>query len=281
MPSVLTSCILMRASRQEEDEFSTASRHFPVYRLRSEIPAGSLVVGRYANLPFHRELEQDVANLGSRLINSTGQHSYIADFSYYEDLRDLTFPTWFRLEDVPRRLHSEPLVVKGRTNSRKFEWQHKMFAQDFPAAVRIATELANDGLIGQQGLVVRQFVPLQVFQESLTGPPMTNEWRIFYLGTRRLAHGYYWGNIDDWAPVEAARADFERHGLAVADEAARRVSEWANFFVVDVARTADGRWVVVELNDGCQAGLNGVVDADELYGNLKAHLPKFLKNNLA
>ncbi|MCC5612926.1 hypothetical protein LC612_41130, partial [Nostoc sp. CHAB 5834] len=66
----MTPCILMRASRYELPELEIAQQHFPVYRLRSEVPAGSLVVGRYANLPFHRELEQDLKTLGSKMVNS-------------------------------------------------------------------------------------------------------------------------------------------------------------------------------------------------------------------
>lgn len=260
--------VLFRPGLGEESEESVCREHFPVYRYRAQIPAGSLVVGRYACLPFYDELEADVSLLGSRLINSWAQHRYVADFQYYEDLKDVTFASWFRFEDVPVSLRAQPLVVKGKTNSRKFEWHQKMFAPNFQAAVRIGSELAMDGLIGQQGLVLRQYVPLETFEMSITGTPLTNEWRIFYYRGQRLTWGYYWGNLDDWSKVEAAQPDFEAHGLPFADSVAQRLVDKVPFVVIDVAKTADGRWMVVELNDGNQSGLNGVIEPRELYANL-------------
>ncbi len=272
MNAPLKPVVLLRPSLVDDEERAVLAEHFPVFALRTEVPRGSLVIGRYAFLPFYGEMEADLANLGSRPINSYAQHRYIAEMAYCEDLADVTFPTWFRFEDVPQALRSGPFVVKGRTNSRKFEWHQKMYAPNFQAAVRIGAELACDGLIGQQGIVIRQFVPLEVFETSVSGVPLANEWRIFYWRGARLAHGYYWGNIDDWAPVERARADFEAHGLPFADSVAARIADKAPFVVIDIARTAEGRWLVVELNDGSQAGLNGTVSPRELFGALARRL---------
>ncbi len=274
MTTPLTPIVLMRPALVEDDEQAAIRAHFPVCTLRTQVPEGSLVIGRYAFLPFYDELEADLANLGSRPINSLAQHRYIAEMGYYEDLADVTFATWFRYEDVPHALRSGPFVVKGRTNSRKFEWHQKMYAPNFQAAVRIGAELSCDGLIGQQGVVIRQFVPLEVFETSVSGVPLANEWRIFYWRGARLAYGYYWGNIDDWAPVERARADFEAHGLPFADAVAARIADKAPFVVIDIARTAEGRWVVVELNDASQAGLNGTVDPQALFGALARSLAR-------
>ncbi len=264
--------VLFRPGLGEESEEDICRQHFPVYRYRAQVPPGSLVVGRYSFLPFYDELEADVQLLGSQLINTHAQHRYVADFGYYEDLRDVTFPSWTRFEDVPHSLRTQPLIVKGRTNSRKFEWHQKMYAPNFQAAVRIGAELAVDGLIGQQGVILRQYVPLETFEISVTGTPLTNEWRVFYYRGRRLAWGYYWGNLDDWSHVERAEPDFVAQGLPFADEVAQRLADKVPFVVVDVAKTADGRWLVVELNDGNQSGLNGVIDAQQLYSNLAAAL---------
>ena len=263
----------MRASRYEEEELAVAKQHFPVYRYRAEVPRGSLVVGRYANLPFHGELEQDLRLLGSSLVNSTMQHQYVANFDYYADLQDVTFPTWFRLEDVPAHKRNSAFVVKGRTNSRKQAWATHMHASDFAAAARLSAELLTDALLGPQGLVVREYVPLEVFEVScVNGLPFANEWRLFYYRGRRLAHGYYWSAIDDWSLVRAAEPGFEREGLPFADEVALRLVDKIPFVVIDIARTVEGRWVVVELNDGCQSGLNDSVPAEVLYRNLRAAL---------
>lgn len=268
-------CVLFRSTlAHEREERSHARAHFDVHELRTQVPKDSLVIGRYANLPFHQELESDLQNLGSRLINSTAQHRYVADFEYYDDLCDVTFPTWFDATHIPRSVReNEAFVVKGRTNSIKQAWSSMMFAQDFLTANRVAAALRSDGLIGPQGVVYRQYVPLETFETSaVSGMPFSNEWRIFYLRGQRLAHGYYWSGIDDWSHVERATPEFLANGLPFADSVAARLVEKIPFVVVDIARTQAGQWMVVELNDGCQAGLNDSVPAAELYANLKVAL---------
>lgn len=266
---------MFRTGPHTQAEEQAAREIFPVYRYRAEIARGSLVVGRYSLLPFYDEMERDVEILGSRLINSYRQHLYVAQLDYARDLEDVTFATWFRFEDVPRWARDSPFVVKGRTNSRKFEWRTRMFAEDFRAAVCIGAELAVDGLIGPQGVVLRQYVPLQTFEVGVTGVPITNEWRIFYYRGERLAHGYYWGpNIENWAPVVAATPDFEAKGLPFADAVAQRLVDKTPFVVLDIAKDETGRWWVVELNDGSQAGLNDTVDARVLFSGLKQALAR-------
>lgn len=267
-----TPCVLMRAGLDEEEEWQAASEFFPVFRLRSQVPPNSLVVGRYSVLPYFHELQADLAGTGSVLINSYEQHRYIANFDYLDDVQDATFATWFRLEDVPLSMRDKAFVVKGRTNSRKTEWSRKMFAPDFQQAVCIGAELLTDGLIGPQGLVIRQYVPLETFETAISGLPLTNEWRIFYYRGQRLAHGYYWSQLEDWRAVERATPEFLREGLPFADSLALRLAEKAPFVVLDVAKTASGRWVLVELNDGCMAGLNDTVPSRVLYENLRKAL---------
>lgn len=266
----MTPCILMRPLMAGEHELEIAQKHFAVHQQRATIPAYSLVVGRFANLPYHLELENDVRTLGSRLVNNTTQHGYVADFSYYPDLEGRTFRTWYDPMNIPRQMSDKPFVVKGCTNSDKRAWSRRMYAPNLEAAHRIAADLRADAFIGPQGVVYREYVPLEVLGMPVAdGPPMANEWRIFYYKGKRLAHGYYWSNIDEWAPVDAARVDFEKHGLPFADQVAADIADMIPFVCVDVAKTQDGRWLVVELNDGCMAGLNESVPAEELYRNLR------------
>lgn len=216
-----------------------------------------LVIGRYSVLPYYAELENDLAAQGSRLANTLRQHQWIAGFDWYETLVDMTPRTWRTLASVKRGV---PLVVKGATNSRKFEWKQKMFAPTWEDALRITTELGQDGLIGPQGLVYREFVPLRVLEVGLNDLPFANEWRFFFWGRDNLAYGFYWTATD-------ARAAITEQGIKVAMEAAERVAQHAQFFVIDVAETADGRWIVIEVNDGQMSGLSEV-NAHDLYKNL-------------
>ena len=149
--------ILFRPDRYTEEEMSIACKYFNVYTNRTEIPDDSLVIPRYSALPYYRELEKDIDNIGSKLINSYQQFNYIADFKYYNDIQEYTFKTYFNSEDLPDRTR---FVVKGKTNSKKHEWNTRMFANNKFIAREIASELQKDGLIGYQDIIFREYVPL-------------------------------------------------------------------------------------------------------------------------
>lgn len=260
--------VLYRVQPGNEEELETAELNFSVVQLRSRVPSNSIVVARYSALPNYRELEADLETFGSKLINSSEQHRYIASLDYANDLDDLTFKTWHHFQDIPQHYRDKPFVVKGKTNSKKFEWSTKMFAKDFNSAVRIGSELLTDSMIAEQGILVREFVPLEIFETGVTGMPMANEWRLFFYKDKRLADGFYWSILEDMSPVDAARAEFELTGRPFAQQCANIISKKANFFAIDIARTKSGEWICVEVNDGQMSGLCDSVDPNELYSNL-------------
>ena len=218
-------------------------------------------------LPFYRELESDLKMQGCELINSYAQHQYIADFDYYEDVKELTPKTYFNLEDVPKT--GGPFVVKGRTNSRKFQWATKMFAPSYEVAARLHHELSvEDPLIADQGVIVRELAQLEVPEIGISGTPFANEWRFFFLGNQRLSFGYYWS-------IAEKRGEMDSAGLEFAQQVADIISKKANFFVVDIAKTAGGGWTLIEINDGQMSGLSDN-DPQILYTNLSCFAPLYL-----
>jgi hypothetical protein len=153
--------ILFRKNRENADEFSVATKYFEVTESRIGID-NRTVIGRYSVLPFLNELERDLKLLGSDLINSSFEHSYIAGFDYYYDIIHLTPKTWFELSSLPKE--GGPFIIKGKTNSRKFDWDTLMFAKDFKRAGEISSLLMKDALISQQGLIYREFLNLKVLR---------------------------------------------------------------------------------------------------------------------
>lgn len=74
-------CILFRRGVDDEDapDYEAALQVFgpeSVTQFRTEVPLGSLVVGRFSVLPFYRELDMDLRSRHSRLVNSFRQHHY-------------------------------------------------------------------------------------------------------------------------------------------------------------------------------------------------------------
>lgn len=253
--------ILFRKDITTEPELEVAKKYFPCVEYRSQVPTDSLVIARYSALPFYKELEVDLKACGSRLLNSKSEHDWIANFDYYENLKDYTFTSWTEFE-YPYSGYDGPVVVKGRTNSRKHQWSTKMFATDKKAAINVASELANDSLIGPQGLIYRQYVPLKTFEVDFTGLRYTNEFRFFCYKTDILSYGYYWsiaehpelGTLDDAA-------------FDLVSKVATIAAQHTNFFVLDIAEKESGGWILVEVNDGQCSGLS-LNAPDMLYRNL-------------
>lgn len=229
--------------------------------------AGDQVICRYSCLPFYRELEQDLTINHATMITPFDRHRYIASMNYYFDIEDLTFPTWFSVKEAKDQ--TGPFIVKGRTNSRKFQWNTLMYAETYKDIIRIHSELGNDPLIGTQGIVIRKYIPLETFEIGLNGMPMTNEWRVFFFDSKIIDYGYYWSCLDDLDKAERAKTDFEENGLRLAQEVADRMRGKLRFFVVDVAKTEEGRWLCVEMNDGQMSGLN-MIDPESFYSKFAA-----------
>lgn len=255
--------ILFRKELEEENEFSIAQKYFDCYEFRSVIPENSLVIGRFSVLPFYKELEAELKFKNSYLINSYQQHSYIADIlQWCEDLKDYTPKTynqWGNLKDGK-------WVVKGKTNSRKQRWNTHMFAEDRESLLKVIKNLYDDVFIAEQGIVVRDYVPLVKLDEDFNGMPISKEWRCFCYKDKLLCSGFYWASFPDADP-----GPLPQEGVNFLQKIMPIVGEKANFYVIDIAEKEEGGYIVVELNDGCMSGLS-TIDPENLYSELKKTL---------
>ncbi len=255
-------CILFRSSLDTQHEQEVISKYFHIYTSRMNIIENSLVIARYSCWPFYKELEDDLKYKNSHLINSYSQHLYAADLiNYVSDLKELTPETWTDITHVP----DIPVILKGETNGKKFQWSSMMFAANKKEAIEVYGKLCNDGLISEQKIYIRKYVPLKTYLIGFQGLPITHEFRIFVAYGQVLSKGYYWSNyyedLEEKPDPETIPKDF-------IDEVIKRIGTKINFYAVDVAQTQEGHWIVVEVNDGQQAGLS-CNDPKELYSNLK------------
>jgi hypothetical protein len=153
--------------------------------------------------------------------------------------------------DEVGRAFGWPVFVKGERQTNRHQ-RHLSILDGPDAFEQVIDGWQDDPILGWQRVVCRQFVPLRPVgaQSSLT-LPRSFEFRSFWWGTECVGIGPYW--VDEhyeMTPAERAAA------LAVAGEAARRVG--AQFPVVDVAQAATGQWLVIECNDGQDAGHAGI-----------------------
>lgn len=267
--------VLFRGDLDMEDELAECRRHLQTVEYRSQVPQNSTVISRFSALPYYQELERELNLSGSKLLNSYAQHKWIADMmdwgGEYGVLTraKLTPPSYVRYDRLPEGSY----IVKGRTNSRKHQWKTHMFAKTKADIPDIARRLNDDTLIQDQGIVVRPYVPLKKLADGLNGLPIVNEWRTFWLTkehprggkvAHQLARGFYWQASH---PEVASKAYWTEQAEGIAQDAAYIVAQDVNFFVLDLAQTEAGDWIVIEVNDGQMSGLCGC-NARDLYFNL-------------
>lgn len=269
--------ILIRAELSEENEieqaahagFAVIQKRADVLSCRSETDAPTLVIPRYSALPYYKELEADVEALGGRLVNTYSEHLYVADLNrWYWDFDDLTPKTWMRPADVPWDWKGS-FVLKGMTNSRKHKWQTHAFAEDRADVSRVLNNLLDDVLVSEQGICVREFESFYTFPdiEGINGLPVTNEHRFFIYKGEIVGSGFYWSEHFDVLKTQHPGRVLGSPHAWVKENVCHRLSDRVPFVVADVAEHQDGRWRLVELNDGQMSGLS-CVDAELLYGRL-------------
>jgi len=249
--------ILFKYGNYYSEERKVAEKFFSLKRLRTDCSCQT-IIGRYSVLPYYLELEADLKNKGCNLINSFEQHYYIASMDWTKDLKEMTPQTWdnFTFPNAPPGQY----VVKGETNSKKNQWDKLMFAPSKIDASKIASQLSHDGLIGEQRIVYRKYVPLKTLEVGINGIPFSNEWRFFFYKNTMLCYGFYWSSSEK-------RGKIDDKGIEFARQCASIVSKKTNFFVIDIAEKAEGGWICIEVNDGQMSGLSEC-NPYELYSNL-------------
>ncbi len=109
----------------------------------------------------------------------------------------------------------------------------------------------NDAILHWQKPVIREFIPLVPVAGAVPGKVQPSlEYRSFWWRGECVGWGRYWYQV---APYECTDAGA---GLAIAQQVAARLN--VPFLVVDVAKTVDGRWIVIECNDAQESGYVGI-----------------------
>lgn len=105
------------------------------------------------------------------------------------------------------------------------------------------------------GFVLREFLPFQAWGQTPSGPAYL-EFRLFFARGKLVAAAPYFD------------ADEDTPDFRVYEKLARRIA--SPFFVMDVAQLEDGRFIIVELNDGGVSMLPASQDPRELFAALRA-----------
>jgi hypothetical protein len=279
-PPPVSSQVLFRVfpggeNREEWEEVRKfRPSHFHATPLRRELREGAVILPRYSLAPHYQELELEVLHAEATLFQPASVWRALAEeMAWVTPLMDLTPRTWTSSgwATVPDAEHG--WVVKGKNNSRKTRWNTHMRAPDRQALKDVMYRLMDDPVMADQGLVIREYVPLaEVAPPGVNGLPVTDEWRFHFLDGDVIGAGFYWTNQDDYAPPSL---NPPMGATRIAQDAAHRLlplgMKWVS---IDVARRRPGtfqedelEWIVVEVNSGEQSGLQGC-DPYEYYNLL-------------
>jgi hypothetical protein len=245
-----------------KSETGLAAYDFPIDRFFPcqhpwQRPQEIEVVARIGAFEDYAALYDELLRSGIRLVHTPEEHLRCSDLSYWYPLIDDLTPRsiWFdeppESDEVGRTL-GWPVFVKGARQTSRH--RRSLSIIDGPDAFSAAmAAYQNDPILRWQRVVCREFVPLRLVEDQTSDRiPSSFEFRTFWWQGELVGFGPYW-----WQGLRYLASDEEREsGLSVAREVASRLN--ITFLVVDIAQTLDGRWIVIECNDGQESGYAGV-----------------------
>jgi ATP-grasp domain, R2K clade family 3 len=221
------------------------------HRLEGE----NLCVMRVGPLADYADVFNDKLGIGIRLVNSPDEHARASELEHwYPWLKGLT-PRTRIFDDLPsaEAIESEfqwPIFMKGSRQTSKHNPDLSVI-KSRDHYEQAARKYRNDPILHWQKPVIREFVPLLPVAGSVPGKVNPSvEYRSFWWHGECVGWGRYWYQV---TPYECP--DVEA-GLIVAAQAAALLG--IPFLVIDFAKTADGRWIVIECNDAQESGYVGV-----------------------
>lgn len=218
-----------------------------------EVPEGLSGVARIGAFGDYNGFFRECCEMGIELVHSPEDH-----------LRCTFLPEWYPLieADTPRSRwyptvptlaeieedFAFPIFIKGARQTSKHAAAASIVrsAEDFERAAQI---FRKDPILHWQEFVCRELLDLRPVAGGTEGKiPASFEFRTFWWRGQLVGTGPYWYEATSYRWTDAERID----ALAVARRAVDALG--CAFLVVDVAQTIEGRWIVIECNDGMESG---------------------------
>lgn len=215
----------------------------------------------------YRAFEQALNERGYSLVTPAAQYAEVTYFPlYYAKIRDHSpaavwtdVPDTYAAWSASRKLGDGPFVLKDHIKSAKHRWHDACFVPR--GASREQFEFIAGNLKEQQGssffrgFVIKEYVPLEVAGLGPREYPECEEYRLFFWQRRLLSLSHY------------HRRPEKPFDLEPFLQVAQRFD--APFFSMDIARSQQGRWLIVDMGAGECSSLPPNVQPLEFYQRLK------------
>jgi hypothetical protein len=215
---------------------------------------------------LYGQLHRSMVELGFRPVTDPDQYAeahYLPN-AYPHLLGDTAESVWITGRNIDdawnayQQLSAHDCLVKDFVKSAKHRWVEACF---IPAGTErgrfeeiMAAFLQARGNLFEKGIVFRRFHLLVELERDLRGQPVNEEYRMFFWGGRLLA------------AAPAVREPGPLVQLPRWQELVRRFR--SHFMTMDVARTATGDWLVIEVGDGGVSGLPFSIEAAEFFQSM-------------
>jgi hypothetical protein len=214
------------------------------------------VIARLGAFDDYAKGYAELKEAGISLVHTPQNHDRCSLLSgWYPLIADLT-PKSIVYDSLPTTRQVEqdfdwPVFVKGERQTNKHKKSLSIIENAHQFEVFLM-EWKHNTMLHWQKMVCRQFFPLHIVEENVSDRlPSSFEFRFFYWKQQLVSVGRYW--------YESLSYKLSGHDYVQAVElaglVAKRLSVW--FLVVDLAKTAEGNWIVIEVNDGQESGYAG------------------------
>ena len=202
----------------------------------------------------YRQIEQTLSSKGMHLLISEEEHLRCSLIDHwYPVLKDKTPYTRIYDELPPlEELQAHfafPVFIKGNRQTSRHT-KSKCIIENANAYEALRSVWARDDILSWQKVAIRDYVPLQPVHANPYPDqvPVSYEFRFFCFEGKCTGYGAYWHTEPAYtlSPVDASQA------VSLAEWAADQLK--ATFVAVDLAKTEDGRWIIIEVNDAQESG---------------------------
>ncbi len=201
---------------------------------------------------YHNLREQ-----GVELIHTPEEYRRTSELPVWYPLIDDLTPRSVWFEQLPPADQIEdqfdwPVFLKGERQTSRHQ-RRLSIIESRRQFEEVMSEWQRDPILAWQRVVCREYVPLRRIDtiDTSHNMPRSFEFRSFWWNNRCVGIGEYWV-AEHYKPTDDEMVEL----LKTAQAAVDRID--VTFLVVDVAQTAEGDWIVIEVNDGQDSGYGGV-----------------------
>ncbi|MEK8130844.1 ATP-grasp domain-containing protein [Paenibacillus filicis] len=253
-----------------DGSLSQAVKRIPTF----ETPQSFIYRGWMMKPRDYEQLYDALRQKNALLINSPSEYTNGHYFPYsYEAIKQNTpHSIWIEIEELSngfdtlfekmRIFENKPVMIKDYVKSRKHEWEDACYIPDASDKQKVQTVIQNfvdrQGSELNGGIVVREFIKLeQLAKHPKSGMPLANEYRLFFLHHKLIQCAEYWDEAVYGQSIPGLESFIE---LAMGVE--------SQFFTIDIAKTINGEWTVIEIGDGQVSGLPSHADPEHFYKSI-------------